>query len=52
MKEILGKGCGLVVLDTLYKTGYIIVCVGNITNENSCVNTFEFPNGVLIPKLC
>jgi hypothetical protein len=33
----------------LYEPGYIINCIGNLKEETSCVNMYEFLTGILIP---
>jgi hypothetical protein len=39
-------------VDLLYETWCIIPHVGNLTEQISCVNMFEFPTGVWIMEAC
>lgn len=34
------------------EAGYFVLRVGNLTEENMNLSTFEFPTGIRIPELC
>jgi hypothetical protein len=36
----------------LCELGYVIFCVGNLTEERSPISMFEFHTGVWIPEIC
>jgi hypothetical protein len=35
-----------------YEPGYVISCVANLTEKNSSISIYEFPNGAVIIELC
>jgi hypothetical protein len=35
----------------LYEPEYVIPCLSKLTEEKSCLNTFEFPSCALVPKV-